>query len=367
MSRGIINDFKTPLTGSCPKISHLSEMQDPLISQPPTHRDRIIRTGLEHGKPLASLEEFDERDRQWVEADLREKSNDEALLPRHKNIVCLSPHPDDDVICCGATLLKLAARGNRITVIYGVSGANAVRDKDVLGHLLARQPRLLSHVEANLAAGQSLDESLIRVRAEVVKKDQNASSAALMHQLKGLVREVEASEGCRKMGAKPVFLNLPFYGDGSNRTPISDADVQLMRDALEVANPDLVFMTGELADPHGTHEVCERIFDLAVSQLFEGPPPFERWEYRGSYQEWRVEEACFFSVFDQSMMQRKLDLILDHVSQLEPLFPGNDTREFWERVWERNRQNARELQTLGALPASPEPYFAEVFHRHSDS
>jgi glucosamine-6-phosphate deaminase len=339
-------------------------MQDKPISQAPTNRDQIIRTGLERGKPLASLEEFDERDRQWVEADLREKSSDDALLPRHKNIVCLSPHPDDDVICCGATLLKLAARGNKITVIYGVSGANAVRDKDVLAHLLARQPRLLSHVEANLAAGQSLEDTLTQVRSEVVGGQ--VAPSPLMHQLKGLVREVEASEGCRKIGARPVFLNLPFYGDGKNRAPISDADVQLMCTALEAASPDLVFLTGELADPHGTHEVCERIFDLAVAQLFDGPSPFQRWEYRGSYQEWRVEEACFFSVFDQAMMERKLDLILDHVSQLEPLFPGNDTREFWERVQERNRQNARELQTLGILPASSEPYFAEVFHRHSN-
>ena len=62
-------------------------------------------------------------------------------------------------------------------------------------------------------------------------------------------------------------------------------------------------------------------------------------------------------------MEQKIDLILDHISQLDPLFPGSQPLEFWERARGRNRENARQLQKLGTLPPSRSfaPIFVEVF------
>jgi glucosamine-6-phosphate deaminase len=63
-------------------------------------------------------------------------------------------------------------------------------------------------------------------------------------------------------------------------------------------------------------------------------------------------------------MERKIGLILDHISQLDPVFPGDsDPREFYERARDRNRANARQLQQLGVLPPSRSfaPVYAEVF------
>ena len=334
-------------------------------------RRQIIRAALEIKTPLWSLDGFAEDEKKAVEADLRAKMDSEALLPRDKKIFCLSPHPDDDVICCGATLLKLAERGNKIFVAYGVSGANAVRDKDVLALLRARHPRLISYLEENLEPGKSLEDAMLEVRTSIFERESGAPDAPLLRELKRLVREGEAADACRKMGAKPIFLNLPFYGDGAQRLPLSEVDTKIMREALQTTSPDIVMLTGELADPHGTHERCAEVFETDASELTDEQNfKFDRWLYRGAYQEWPVEEASFFSIFDKATMDSKTGLILDHISQLDPLFPGGDMREFWERARDRNRQSARELQTLGLLPVtrSFDPLFVEVFQikQHSE-
>lgn len=268
------------------------------------------------------------------------------------------------MIGCAATLLKLAARENRVVVAYGVSGANAVRDKDVLSLLRARHTRLISYLEEYTEPGRSLQEAVDQVRFSIFEREPGAPDAPLLRELKRLVREGEASDACRKMGAKPLFLNLPFYGDGVRHRPISQEDTLVMRQALESVRPDVVLLTGELSDPHGTHERCERVFESAAQVLErEQGLRFERWLYRGSYLEWPLEEASYFSVFGKAAMDAKISLILDHISQLDPMFPGGDAREFWERARDRNRQSARDLQALGLLPTtrSFDPLFVELF------
>ncbi len=340
--------------------SELPERQGAASGSP----QAIIRAALQRHTPLWSLDGFEKSQIEAVEADLKQRMDDDAMLPSNKTVLCLSPHPDDDVICCGATLLKLAARGNRVFVAYGVSGANAVRDKDVLALLRARHPRLIAYLEENLDPGKSLEDAVSEVRFSIFEREVGAPDAPLLRDLKRLVREGEASDACRKMGAKPIFLNLPFYGDGASRRPPNESDWDIMENALQLAKPDIVMLTGELSDPHGTHEVCEQVFEHVAQSLEKsGELNFERWLYRGSYLEWKIEEASLFSVFGKREMDTKIGLILDHISQLDPMFDGGDTREFWERARDRNRQNARELQALGLLPASRSfaPIFAELF------
>ena len=76
--------------------------------EPPDPRRQIIRTALEREARLSALEGFAAQEKLAVEADLRARLNDDNYLPREKTILCLSPHPDDDVICCGAILMKMA-------------------------------------------------------------------------------------------------------------------------------------------------------------------------------------------------------------------------------------------------------------------
>ncbi len=303
---------------------------------------------------------------QEVEIDLQNRMSDERHLPRGKAIMCLSPHPDDDVICCGATLLKMVARDNQVSVAYGVSGSMAVRDKDVLALLRARHPRLVSYIEDHAPPGQSFEAVFDEVRQFVYEREKGEPDSPLLRELKRILREGEAADACRKLGAKPVFLNLPFYQTGELRkNPIGPADVQIALDALRQLQPDLVLLTGEISDPHGTHEMCAEAFHAAATQyLSEGGKPFAQWHYRGAWEEYEVWEGDYFSVFNKDLMEQKIGLILDHISQLDPMYPGtSDPREFYERARDRNRVTARQLQQLGVLPPSRsfDPVYAEVF------
>ncbi len=345
----------------------------------PALRNRtLISIALEHDKPienisladlsvseatlLASSENELAQIKSAVSVELAEKLSDDAHLPQGKTVLCLSPHPDDDVICCGATLLKLSARDNRVFVAFGVNGANAVRDKDVLALLRARHPRLISYLEEHTEPGKSFEQVFDDLRAAIFERQPGQPDIPLLRELKRLVREGEASDACRKMGAKPLFWNLPFYNENRD---ISADDVQIALDTLCHTKPDVVLLTGEFNDPHGTHEKCGQAFEQAAQlYLADGGKPFQKWNYRGAWDEWPLWKGDFFSVFDKATMEKKIGLILDHISQLDPLFPGGtDPREFFERARDRNRDTARQLQKLGLLPPSRsfDPIYAEVF------
>jgi glucosamine-6-phosphate deaminase len=342
-------------------------------------RRALIAASQELGKPLARLSAHDlqlagvgrlarevpslEAAIQEVERDFRARLDDDKHLPQGQNVFCLSPHPDDDVICCGATLLKLVERGNQVTVAYGVSGSNAVRDKDVLTLLRSNHPRMIAYIEDNAPPGQSVQDVFNLVRQEVFEREAGQADSVMLRNLKRIVREGEAADACRKMGAKPLFLDLPFYYDAKHQ--VGDDDVARMLNALQTVQPHMVMLTGELNDPHGTHELCGQTFELAASKYLEaGNGAFIYWNYRGAWNEYAVWEGSYFSVFDRERMERKIGLILDHISQLDPVYPGTvDPREFYERARDRNRDNARQLQQLGVLPPSRsfDPIYAEVF------
>ncbi|HEX8236992.1 MAG TPA: glucosamine-6-phosphate deaminase [Abditibacteriaceae bacterium] len=380
-----------------PAASQLSEYSHPWSAPEANWHDfslrrrALISVAQEVGKPLGQLSASDLQEtacasllNQYfgddsttlhnaiaeVEQDLKQRTDDEAHLPRNATVLCLSPHPDDDVICCGATLGKLVERGNQVVVTYGVSGDMAVRDKDVLGMLAARhalfETFIAERIARNEAPGSSFEEVATRMQLLIFARAKNPADAKFLRELKRLVREGEASAACRKLGTTPLFLNLPFYRTGTvGKNPIGPADVAIMLSALREVQPDIVLLTGELNDPHGTHEMCAEAFARAASEYSQsGAKAFTRWNYRGAWDEYEPWEGDYFSIFGAGEMERKISLILDHVSQLDPLFPGeSDPREFYERARDRNRATARQLQALGVLPPSRsfDPLFAEVF------
>ncbi len=272
-----------------------------------------------------------------------------SRLPTDRDVVVFSPHPDDDVISMGATLTKLHENGNRITVAYQTSGNIAVFDHEVRRYLtfLTRIgegfPRLADRARA-------FEE---RIAAALEGKRPGDVDEPDVQTLKRLIRETEAISALETcgMGAENArFLNLPFYRTGAvKKLPITDDDVSIIRDVLEEVRPDLVFAAGDLSDPHGTHRLCLEAVRRALD-AYEGPAP-ELWLYRGAWQEWPITEASVLVPMSQSDLRRKILAIYRHQSQKdEALFPGPDPREFWERVQDRNRATAVELDRLG-LPA----------------
>ena len=275
-----------------------------------------------------------------------------SKLPVGKKIVVFSPHPDDDVISMGGILNKLHQNGNALVVAYQTSGNIAVFDHEVRRYL-----DFLRRFGRDFALGDGrLDALAAEIEQFLGEKHPGQVDSAEVLQIKRRIREAEAVSGIETFGMRreqACFLNLPFYQTGKVRKdPIGPQDVEITLALLEQERPELVFVAGDLSDPHGTHRMCLEAVLKALEQ-YTGETP-EVWYYRGAWQEWPVAEADVLVPLSEDELRLKILAIFKHQSQKDKApFPGQDEREFWQRVEERNRATARIVDRLG-LPE----YFA---------
>ncbi len=294
-----------------------------------------------------------------------------SKLPRNTRIICFSPHPDDDVISMGGMLHKLVQNGNDVTVAYMTSGSIAVFDHDV-----RRYADFLVRLERTAGSGHEAAELQERVLRALADKRPGDSDSPEVQDIKRVIREAEAVSGIETLGltrSAACFLNLPFYQTGKVRKdPIGPADVAIVRALLDERRPDLIFVAGDLSDPHGTHRMCKEAIDTALSELraagWRAPLPASSvpgttaskspnekaprlpqvWLYRGAWQEWPVTAATWLVPLSQEELRLKIQAIFKHQSQKDSApFPGLDDREFWQRVESRNRETAALLDRLG--------------------
>ena len=268
-----------------------------------------------------------------------------SKLPAGRRIICFSPHPDDDVISMGGMLRKLVLNSNEITVAYMTSGNVAVFDHDVRRYL-DWLVRVSPEAGIDPESAHSLRE---RVISFFKSKQPGDIDTAEVLDIKRAIREAEAVSGLETIGLsrrEARFLDLPFYRTGQIRKdPICDEDVKIVRRLLEECRPDLIFVAGDLSDPHGTHRMCKEAIDRALVGLTARP---EVWLYRGAWQEWPVTEATWLVPLSQDELRLKIQAIFKHQSQKDSApFPGLDDREFWQRVEARNMETAAVLDRLG--------------------
>ncbi len=275
-----------------------------------------------------------------------------SKLPAGKRVVVFSPHPDDDVISMGGMLNKLHQNKNEILVAYQTSGNIAVFD-----HEVRRYADFLRRFGNDFDINDSRAGVLVEEIEEFLdSKKVGEIDAFPVQVMKRAIREAEAVSGIETFGMKREqarFLNLPFYQTGKVRKdPIGPEDVRIVLDLLEEQKPELVFVAGDLSDPHGTHRMCLEAVQEALTQ-YSGAPP-EMWYYRGAWQEWEIAEADVLVPLSEEELRSKKMAIFKHQSQKDRApFPGQDDREFWQRVEERNRNTAQRVDRLG-LPE----YFA---------
>jgi glucosamine-6-phosphate deaminase len=259
-------------------------------------------------------------------------------LPSNKKVIVLSPHPDDDVISVGGTIKHLNEQGNELKVIYMVSGNIAVRNEDVIKYL-DEQKIADAHLKSSVKSGKIDFKKLF--------------------ELKTRVREFEAKKAAETLGVPEsnlMFLRSPFYETGLIiKHEIKKSDWQPLVEIFEKEKPDIIVVPGESADPHGTHGKCIDLFRLALNH--SRLEPLELWHYRGGWEEYTVSEADKIVPFSEGVMEKKIEAIKQHRSQLDPVFGGLDPRPFWKRARDRNRHSGK---TLGVLGVSSKPY-AELF------
>ncbi|MBM3998093.1 MAG: glucosamine-6-phosphate deaminase [Planctomycetes bacterium] len=278
-----------------------------------------------------------------------------------KRVVCCSPHPDDDVISMGGTLIRLVEDGHEVHVAYMTSGNIAVFDHDA-----RRVADLVT--EYNRLFGIDQDKSrkvCEEVDAWMSRKSPGQPDVDAVLRIKGLIRWSEAKAAAITVGCREDhlhFLNLPFYRTGTvAKRPVSQADIEIIADLIRRVSPHQVYVAGDLSDPHGTHRMCAEAVFGALEQLRaqSGPTP-EVLLYRGAWQEYELHELEIAVPLSPSDILLKREAIFMHESQKdEALFPGNDPREFWQRAEDRNKATADRFNQIGL----PEYFAMEAFVR----
>jgi LmbE family N-acetylglucosaminyl deacetylase len=89
-----------------------------------------------------------ERVRRWVRAGMRRSARDETAESASHSALVLAPHPDDETLGCGATILRKVAAGTPVTVAVLTDGRHSHRS----AHLTPDELAALRHAEMAEAA-----------------------------------------------------------------------------------------------------------------------------------------------------------------------------------------------------------------------
>ena len=264
--------------------------------------------------------------------------------PFPKRVVVFSPHPDDDVISMGGTFIRLAEQGHDVHVAYETSGNVAVHDDVVVQHMdTARE----------LGFGDRVDE----VCHIIASKKKGEPEPRALLDIKGAIRRAEARAAVRSFGlnadTNAHFLNLPFYETGGiKKGQRTDKDIEIITNLLQEIKPHQVYLAGDLADPHGTHRVCTEAVLEALYRLKDAGEEWIKecvvWLYRGAWMEWDIDMVDMAVPLSPDELIKKRHAIYRHLSQKDIVpFPGDDSREFWQRAEERTQNTARLYDLLG--------------------
>ncbi len=268
----------------------------------------------------------------------------ERATPEKKRVLIFSPHPDDDVISMGGTFLRLIDQGHEVHVAYQTSGNIAVTDEEALK---------FAEVANSFQNGKG-EEIYDKVISFLKSKNQGDIDILEVRKIKGLIRRMESLGAIRYFGLPDenvTFLDLPFYETGKiMKNPLGEEDVKITEDLIKKIKPHQIYAAGDLADPHGTHKVClDAIFNAIQNIKSEAfMDDCWVWLYRGAWQEWDVSEIEMAVPLSPHEVSKKTNAILYHQSQKDRvMFQGEDSREFWLRARERNRNTAQLYDKLG--------------------
>ncbi|MBB4802190.1 glucosamine-6-phosphate deaminase [Flavobacterium nitrogenifigens] len=279
----------------------------------------------------------------------------ERSTPEKKRIIIFSPHPDDDVISMGGTFDRLVEQGHEVHVAYQTSGNIAVSNEEALK---------FAEISKALNPESKMSDKIIEF---LQNRTGNEIDSLEVRKLKGLIRRSESFGATRYLGlpdSNVHFLDLPFYETGTvKKNNLSDADVDIMCDIIERIKPHQIYAAGDLADPHGTHKVC-------LDSLFEALKRLKQksfmndcwvWLYRGAWHEWESYQIDMAVPMSPDQVLKKRHAIFYHQSQKDGvMFQGDDSREFWVRVEDRNRLTAEKYHNLGLADYSA----IEAFKRY---
>ncbi|MEY5031852.1 MAG: Glucosamine-6-phosphate deaminase 1, partial [Planctomycetota bacterium] len=154
-----------------------------------------------------------------------------------KRVLIFSPHPDDDVISMGGTLIRLVDQGHQVHVAYQTSGNIAVFDAEALRFLdFASEFNGMFGFEG--ARTERMEHDIAR---KLKAKRPGEVDPPELQKLKGLIRRGEAKAAgiyCGVPEERLHFLDMPFYETGRVRKkPLGTDDIEIVKALLRSVKP----------------------------------------------------------------------------------------------------------------------------------
>jgi len=242
----------------------------------------------------------------------------------------------------GGTFDRLVEQGHEVHVVYQTSGNIAVTDEEALK---------FAEVSFEL---NGKDSNSAKIIEDLKLKKEYDIDTDRVRKLKSLIRRKESIASTRYLSlpdANVHFLDLPFYETGRvKKDKLGDVDIKIMNDIIAKIKPHQIYAAGDLADPHGTHKVCLDSLFIALEQL-KNEKYMDNcwvWLYRGAWHEWDVHQIEMVVPMSPDQVQKKKQAIFFHQSQKDGvMFQGDDSREFWMRAEDRNKETAKKYNDLG--------------------
>jgi len=97
------------------------------LKMTPENRIASLKMDLPHGNTTRQPTDYIINNIKYISSD-KNASVNSPIYP--KRVLIFSPHPDDDVISMGGTLIRLVEQGHQVAVAYQTSGNNAVWDDE---------------------------------------------------------------------------------------------------------------------------------------------------------------------------------------------------------------------------------------------
>ena len=279
---------------------------------------------------------------------------------RPKTVLVFSPHPDDDVISMGGTLIRLVEQGHKVHIAYMTSGNIAVFDHDAwrFADFVVEFNRLFGIDREQTERGTSRSGCSSSCDA---KKPGQPDTRGRAQDQGADPRDRGAGGGAgvrHPAGAAGVHgpAVLPHRHHRQGPDPPA-GHRRHRRRCCERLQPAQIYVAGEMSDPHGTHRICaEAIFEAVRRGARHGASTSRSGSTAGrgrsgsrTRSRWRCRSA-------RRTLERKKQAIFRHQSQKDrAMFPGG-TRP--PRVLAagrgpqpRHRQDLRRARAAGVLRA----------------
>lgn len=172
-----------------------------------------------------------------------------------RKVVCVGGHPDDPESGCGGALIRYAALGDAVTIVYLTRGERGID-------------------------GKSLDEA-------------------------ARIRTAESQAACKIIGAKPVF-----FGQIDGATEVTHGHVDAMTKLLAAEKPDILFAHWPV-DTHMDHQVASLLTIRAWMQL--RTPALYFFEVNSGSQTEGFYPNTYVDI--SSVVEQKKGALFAHVSQ----------------------------------------------------